>query len=98
MASTSTSSSKGQLGNSDDDFADIGKNNTGDFKDNTIINNKDGNVSYDPGDDVTFKDILNNSMNGAGPNSSSIVNQVANMYDNDKLDNATVSNNGPLQP
>ncbi|TIO80448.1 MAG: hypothetical protein E5X74_32820, partial [Mesorhizobium sp.] len=87
---------EGELGNSDDDFADIGKNMSGDMKDNTIINNKDGNVTYDPGDDVTFKDILNNSMTGAGNNSASFINQVNKLDDNDKLDNATVSNTAPL--
>ncbi|RUW19682.1 hypothetical protein EOA34_29045, partial [Mesorhizobium sp. M4B.F.Ca.ET.013.02.1.1] len=67
---------EGELGNSDDDFADIYAN--GDMKIDTMINNKDGNVTYDPGDDVTFKDILNNSMTGAGTNTASIINQTLN--------------------
>ncbi|TIM67049.1 MAG: hypothetical protein E5Y52_12690, partial [Mesorhizobium sp.] len=68
---------EGELGNSDDDFADIYAND--DMKIDTMINNKDGNVTYDPGDDVTFKDILNNSMTGAGTNTASIINQTLNM-------------------
>ncbi|TGT02602.1 hypothetical protein EN856_36740, partial [Mesorhizobium sp. M8A.F.Ca.ET.213.01.1.1] len=48
-------------------------------------------------DDVTFKDILNNSMTGAGTNTASIINQTLNMYDNDKLDNATVKNDADFK-
>ncbi|MBB4653091.1 flagellar biosynthesis GTPase FlhF, partial [Aminobacter niigataensis] len=86
---------EGRLGDykEDNDFADIDTGG-GDIKGDVLFS-KDGDVTYDPGDDINFKDILNGSM-GANSNAF-LINQTADMVDNDKLEEATVKNDGDFK-
>ncbi|RWQ40016.1 MAG: hypothetical protein EOS82_32190, partial [Mesorhizobium sp.] len=56
---------------------------------------RDGDISFDPGDDVSFSDVLNGAFAGAGNgHSATIINQTGDMKDNDYLGSATVKNDG----
>ena len=62
----------------DDDFADIDL--SGGARIDKLLINRDGEINYNPGDDVSIEDILNGSLNGqprhwpSSENASSSVN------------------------
>lgn len=76
--SVSTSVNRGLDGiiPSDNDFADVDIYGGGSV--DQLFINRDGVISYDPGDDVFFEDILNGSGNNAF-----VFNQVNDLVDND---------------
>ncbi len=78
---------------SDDDFADIDM--SGGRIDKLLIN-RDGEINYNPGDDVSIEDILNGSLNGPGNDSAFVIGQQAHLEDNDKLINPVVGNHAPF--
>src|SRR5690606_33358350 len=79
---------------SDNDFADVDIYGGGSV--DQLFINRDGVISYDPGDDVSFEDILNGSLNGSG-NNAFVFNQVNDLVDNDTLSDPQVHNNGNFQ-
>ncbi|TIQ87260.1 MAG: hypothetical protein E5X44_25005 [Mesorhizobium sp.] len=80
-------------GKSDDDFADLDDVNVG--LGGVMMFSRDGDISFDPGDDISFSDVLNGAFAGAGNgHSATIINQTGDMKDNDYLGSATVKNDG----
>ncbi|TIM04740.1 MAG: hypothetical protein E5Y67_33010, partial [Mesorhizobium sp.] len=80
-------------GKQDDDFIDLDDVNVG--LGGVMMFSRDGDISFDPGDDVSFSDVLNGAFAGAGNgHSATIINQTGDMKDNDYLGSATVQNNG----
>ncbi|TIL37886.1 MAG: hypothetical protein E5Y82_16005, partial [Mesorhizobium sp.] len=80
-------------GKSDDDFADLDHVAVG--LGGVMMFSRDGDISFDPGDDVSFSDVLNGAFAGAGNgHSATIINQTGDMKDNDYLGSATVKNDG----
>jgi len=51
-----------------------------------------GDIDYNPGDDVSVEDILNNSLNGAGNDTGVVMNNSNQVSDDDTADNTTATN------
>ena len=75
----------------DNDFADF------DFSQGASMGDAvfaQGNVAYDPGDDITVNDILSGALTGEGNDVGMVNVQTANLFDNDTLSDPAVSNDG----
>lgn len=70
----------------DDDFADI------DLTDSSIgdVLMAQGDVSYDPGNELNLDDVLNDALTGAGNDVGTVNAQSNNLVDNDNIENASV--------
>ena len=75
----------------DNGFADI------DMKDvelDNIFMAEEGDISFNPGDDVNFQDILNDAFGDGSNNSAFAINQIADLVDNDQLTDISQNNTG----
>lgn len=75
---------------SDDDFADIDLSG-GASVDNILM--AEGDVSFDPGNEMNLDDILDGALGGAGNDVGFVNAQSNNLIDSDVLHNATVGGN-----
>jgi len=75
--------------NSDDDFADLDIGTA--TMDNLFINS--GSLEFDPGDDVNFENVFNGAF-GGGDGVGFAISQVADIVDNDQLQNVQQNNGG----
>ncbi|MEM6461937.1 MAG: hypothetical protein AAF724_08480 [Pseudomonadota bacterium] len=77
---------------SDNDHIDVDVNDHA--KVDTLLVSKTGDVDYNPGDDVSFEDILNGALTGAGNDTGMVFSQNGVINDDDYLKDPDVTNMG----
>ncbi|MCK7613033.1 hypothetical protein [Roseibium sediminicola] len=74
----------------DDDVVDL---DIGDHVEvDQLLVSVNGDIDYNPGDDVSVEDILNNSLNGAGNDTGVVMNNSNQVSDDDTAENTSATN------